>query len=77
MSKTSELEDLLVELQCATVGELLKRVKDGSASAQELNVARQMLKDNDITLGMLDQESPLTALLNDMPDFDPEEAPYH
>lgn len=67
------LEILLEELHIATAGELLKRVRSGEATASELNVARQMLKDNNIELRP-DSTSPLSELADTLPDaFDADE----
>lgn len=67
------LELLLEELHIATTGELLKRVRSGTATASELNVARQMLKDNNIELRP-NPLSPLGQLADELPDaFDPDE----
>ncbi|QFS87580.1 MULTISPECIES: hypothetical protein [unclassified Marinobacter] len=61
------LEILLEELHIATAGELLNRVRSGKASASELNVARQMLKDNNIELRP-NATSPLGKLADELPD---------
>ncbi len=44
----SNLDELLRDLQIATVECLLARVQSGEATASELSVARQLLKDNGI-----------------------------
>lgn len=45
---TPKLNDVLAELQIELARKLLERVKTGAATAADLNVARQLLKDNDI-----------------------------
>lgn len=44
----SELNDLFSQLHKELVQDLLTRIRSGQATAAELNVARQMLKDNGI-----------------------------
>ena len=46
MSK--KYDDTLAQLQTALADELLKRVMNGEATAAELNVARQLLRDNNV-----------------------------
>lgn len=58
----SNLADLLEELHLKTVEQLLARVKSGEATSQELNVARQMLKDNGIDSVPTEDNSGLAAL---------------
>jgi hypothetical protein len=41
-------DDIFGELHEGLTKELLKRVKDGTASAADLNVARQWLNDNNV-----------------------------
>lgn len=48
MAAKSELADLFDQLHLHLTKDLLKRIKSGEATAAELNVARQMLKDNHI-----------------------------
>lgn len=61
--KLSELHEVL-----ATI--LLERIRDPECKSAELNVARQFLKDNDITAIPTD-ENALAQLLEDLP-FDSE-----
>ena len=42
-------EDTLAELHSEVARVLIERIKDGTASAAELSVARGILKDNNIT----------------------------
>ena len=42
-------QEILSEMHLALTEDLLNRIKSGEAKASELNVARQFLKDNDIT----------------------------
>lgn len=48
MSSDKSLAALFDELHKHLTADLLKRIKSGEATAAELNVARQMLKDNHI-----------------------------
>jgi hypothetical protein len=66
MKKDSKLEELHEIL--ATV--LLKKIRDPECKSAELNVARQFLKDNDVTAIPTD-ENALAQLLEDLP-FDAE-----
>lgn len=52
---------------------LLDRVKDPEAKSADLNVARQFLKDNNID-ALPTQGSPLSDLVNSLPDFSDEDA---
>ena len=44
-----ERKELMEKLFDATIAELLKKIADGTATPADLNVARQMLRDNGIT----------------------------
>ena len=66
MKKDSKLEELHEVL--ATV--LLEKVRDPECKSAELNVARQFLKDNDVTAIPTDDNA-LAQLLEDLP-FDAE-----
>jgi hypothetical protein len=64
-------KNLLDKLFEATISELLKRVEEGSASPADLSVARQLLKDNNIT--HIPSDKPvLRSLVESMP-FDESE----
>lgn len=68
-------DDLSATLACLhkeLAEALLKRVKAGDASPADLNVARQMLKDNGID-AVPKKGSPLANLAADLPSF-PEDA---
>jgi hypothetical protein len=56
----------------ATVKELLKRVKSGTATAADLGVARQLLRDNGIDIGSDKQKRPMLQLAEKLP-FETEE----
>jgi hypothetical protein len=45
---SNPLDNTLSALQIALADELLKRVSAGTATAADLNVARQLLKDNNV-----------------------------
>jgi hypothetical protein len=64
MSKSNK--DLLDELMALTIEELLTVIKSGEASPATLNVARQMLRDNQITCTLKDS-SPLSELVEVLP----------
>ncbi|AHI29716.1 hypothetical protein [Marinobacter similis] len=64
---STDLESLLADLHLAITEQLLERVKTGVATASELNVARQMLKDNNIELRP-NATSPLGKLADALPD---------
>jgi len=44
----ADLDELLQQLHSETAQQLLEKVRSGSATASDLNVARQFLKDNNI-----------------------------
>lgn len=44
------LEDMLGDLQKQIIMSLLAKIKDGTATGTDLNTARQLLKDNNITV---------------------------
>jgi hypothetical protein len=66
-----ELEKLHVEL----TKQLLARVKNGSATAADLSVARQFLKDNNID-AVPEEGSPLADLARGVPFQDTDEADF-
>ena len=63
------LEDLLSTLHETLGSELLTRIKSGEATAAELNVARQFLKDNGID-GVPTNSNALGQLKGTLPIFD-------
>lgn len=63
----SNSKDLLMEKLHQELGEtLLDRIRDPEAKSADLNVARQFLKDNDITAMPTDNNA-LSQLLQDLP----------
>jgi len=58
---------MLDELHKVVAIELLNRVKSGEATASELSVAVKFLKDNNASLDVITAESPLAALLEQLP----------
>ena len=68
------MSDVLQELNEETLGkihdalssELLNRIRSGEATPTDLNVARQMLKDNNITVTPA-SGSPLLNILEELP----------
>ena len=74
MSKPSKAtEDVLDALHGALAKELMRKVKSGEATAADLSVVRQFLKDNNIDAVPRDG-SPLNDLVNELP-FQPGEDP--
>lgn len=68
----SDLDKALGDLQTALVTQLLVRIADGSATAADLNVARQLLKDNNISAA--DKPgSPISDLSHQLPFTDADE----
>lgn len=63
---------ILEQIHSALSSELLRKIQDGSATATELNVARQFLKDNGIDCAP-EASQPMLNLARIMP-FDEEEA---
>lgn len=67
MAKTKKnLSQILEDMHVNLAQTLLDRVKNGSATAADLNVARQFLKDNGIE-GNLENHKPLAALTDALP----------
>lgn len=56
----------------ATVKELLKRVRKGTATAADLGVARQLLRDNGIDIASAQKSKPLQSLADELP-FNPDD----
>ena len=59
-------EETLGQIHAALASELLNRIRDGEATPTDLNVARQMLKDNNITVTPA-SGSPLLNILEELP----------
>jgi len=62
----------LDDLHDSVAQDLLNRIKSGEASASELSVAVKFLKDNNATLDVISEGSPMGNLLDSLP-FDVEE----
>lgn len=62
----SDLKKALEGLHTLLVQELLRKIKDGSATSADLNVARQMLKDNSIDCAAV-EGTPIHQLALTMP----------
>lgn len=70
----SDNRDLLEQLFTASIEQLLERVKNGEATAADLGVARQMLKDNGIeALATGDNELSKLKDQMDLDDFEDDE----
>lgn len=65
------MKDIENKLHKALAEQLLARVESGEATASELNVARQFLKDNGID-GTVEQSDPLANLAKILPFTDKE-----
>jgi len=59
--------DILKQLEDALAQDLLDRVKSGTATAAELAVARQYLKDAGAFAGVIEAGSPAHNLLSNLP----------
>ena len=65
------MKDIEKQLHKVLAEQLLARVESGEATASELNVARQFLKDNGID-GTVEQSDPLANLAKILPFTDKE-----
>ena len=68
MEKANKLE-LLENLQTILIQELLGKIKCGEAKPGDLNVARQLLKDNGIEC-IPTEKNPMEDLMSKLPDLD-------
>ena len=68
MGNDKKLE-LLQNLHTVLIENLLDKVKSGEAKAGDLNVARQLLKDNGIEC-IPTVKSPMEDLMSNLPDLD-------
>jgi hypothetical protein len=59
----------MLSLQVETVKQLLQRIESGEASASEFNVARQLLKDNEIAID-IEKDEGLSDLHDTLPIFE-------
>lgn len=59
-------KELLQELMSLTISELVNQIKSGEANPSTLNVARQLLKDNQITCSV-SENTPLSQLVDILP----------
>lgn len=71
----ADIKELLAELQAQTIEELLARIKDKTATAADLGVARALLKDNAIT-SVPTPDSPLQSLVENLPFTGDNSSPY-
>lgn len=67
----TQRNDPFEDLHAALTAELLKKIRDGSATAADLNVARQWLKDNQVAADP-SKNKPLRELTDSLPEL-PEE----
>ena len=68
MGNDKKLE-LLQNLHTVLIENLLDKVKSGEAKAGDLNVARQLLKDNGIEC-IPTKKNPMEDLMSSLPDLD-------
>lgn len=68
-------KDTLETLHEILTQALLDRIKGGEASASDLNVARQLLKDNGIE-SLRTPDNPLGQLAQALPEFEDDEIPF-
>jgi hypothetical protein len=54
-------------LQALMVKNLMDKLKDGSATAADLNVARQLLKDNNVAILPMESASDVQELASQLP----------
>lgn len=66
------LENALEQLHLAVTTELLNKILSGEASPSDLNVARQLLRDNDYTV-QARRGTPLFQLSEALPFVDPDQ----
>lgn len=66
-----DIDKIMEMLHKELTEDLLSRVKSGAATAAELNVARQLLKDNGID-SLAFKDSPILKLSEALPFADPE-----
>jgi len=66
---TDQFTQVLKDIQVETAKLLLARIKDGTATAADLSVARNILKDNGIQAKPV-EGSPLGNLASSIPTFD-------
>ena len=62
-SKLNNLQDILID-------EFIHRIKSGNATPSDLNAARQMLKDNNIS-ATVTNDNPMNELVKVLPFKDP------
>lgn len=69
MADNNDLTKLLGDLQTKLVADLLAKIQKGEATAADLSVARQLLKDNNITV--TPQADPNISRIHESLPFDP------
>lgn len=62
----TDLNKLLADMHLAVTEELLRKVRSGEATAADLNVARALLKDNNISAKVV-PGSPMGSLVDELP----------
>lgn len=78
-AETTKKDALLEQIWWATAKDILRKLKDGTASASDVANAMKLLKDNGITLDSRPlkegeyEGSPLPEILKQLPEF-PDEA---
>ena len=75
--KPEYTDDIFEKIHEALCVEVLHRVKTGSATASDLEIARKILKDNFVTQPSPQEGDPLADLVDQMPFDDEEDAPSY
>ena len=69
MTDKSTIEQLLADIQLATLEDLLAKIKSGECDSRILSVAVKLLKDNNITCDVRFTPAAL-KLRDELPEFD-------
>lgn len=64
---SQDLKEILSDIQIKMAEELLKRIESGSATAADLQVARQLLRDNNIQAGRPQANPSLMRIAQTLP----------
>lgn len=67
--KPDEVSKVLSDIQLTLAQELLAQIKTGTADAATMNVARQLLKDNNIQVSLKGKDRTALHLLKDRVPF--------
>ena len=70
LGDTDDIEDVADRIHTALMTELLHKINSGEATASELSVARQFLKDNGIDVGSRRKMRPLAESVGEALPFE-------